>query len=208
MYAPARFAEDRPEVLAEAIRTAGLATLVTYGRTGIAATHAPILLDPSCGPHGTLIGHIARANPQWRDPDPGVHALAIFAGPEAYVTPSWYPAKQEHGRVVPTWNYVAVHAHGPIAFFHDPERLHDAVRRLTEKQEHSRAAPWAVSDAPAEYIDGMLKGIVGFALTIARLEGTWKLSQNRDKADRQGVARGLADDGRPEIAAMIPTGDA
>ncbi len=207
MYVPAHFAENRPEILAEAIRATGLAILVTFGSDGIVATHAPMILDPEPRPHGTLVGHIARANPQWRDFAPGVHALAIFAGPDAYVTPSWYPAKQAHGRVVPTWNYVAVHAHGPIDFFDDRERLHDVVRRLTEKQEHSRAAPWAISDAPAQYVAGMLKGIVGFALTIERLEGKWKLSQNRDEADRQGVARGLADEGRPDVAAMIPTGD-
>ncbi len=207
MYVPPQFKEDRPEILAAAIRGAGLATLVTLGSDGIVATHAPMLLDAGPGPHGILVGHIARANPQWRDLVPGVRALAIFAGPDYYVTPSWYPAKQAHGRVVPTWNYVAVHAYGPIAFFDDAERLHDVVRRLTEQQERPRAAPWAVSDAPAEYVSGMLKGIVGFAITVERLEGKWKVGQNRDEADRRGVAAGLAEEGRPDLAAIIPTGD-
>ncbi len=208
MYVPPAFAESRPEILAAAMREAGLATLVTLGRTGgIAASHAPMLLESGPGPHGTLLGHIARANPQWREPAPGVDGLAIFTGPDFYVTPAWYPAKQAHGRVVPTWDYVAVHASGPVAFFDDPERLHDVVRRLTEKFEQKRAQPWAVSDAPAKYIDGMLKGIVGFALTIERLEGKWKLSQNRDAADRQGVARGLAEEGRSDLASLVESKD-
>ena len=207
MYVPPHFLEERPEVIAAALRAAGLATLVTLGRDGIAATHAPMLLDPGPGRHGTLVGHIARANPQWRDSVGSVHGLAIFAGPDAYVSPSWYPSKQAHGRVVPTWNYVAVHAHGPVEFFDDAERLHDVVRRLTEKQERPRAAPWAVSDAPADYVKGMLRGIVGFALSIERLEGKWKLSQNRDAADRQGVAHGLAEAGRSDLADLIPTGE-
>jgi transcriptional regulator len=204
MYVPAHFNEDRPEILADAIRRAGLATLVTLGADGLIASHVPMLLDPDPAPHGTLLGHIARANPQWRDPASGTDALAIFTGPDAYITPSWYPAKQAHGRVVPTWNYVAIHAYGPVTFFDDPARLLDIVRRLTEREEAGRAAPWAVSDAPAEFVEGMLKAIVGFAVPIARLEGKWKMSQNRDAADRDGVAKGLTEDGREAVAALIP----
>jgi transcriptional regulator len=192
MYVPAHFREDRPEILCAAIRRAGLATLVTRGSDGLCASHVPMLLDAEPGPYGTLLGHIARANAQWREPVAGVQALAIFQGPDAYVTPSWYPAKREHGKVVPTWNYVAVHAYGPVAFFADPARLLDIVTRLTERQEAGRAAPWAVSDAPASYVAGMLNGIIGFALPIARIEGKWKMSQNRDERDRLGVQRGLA----------------
>ncbi len=204
MYVPPQFNEDRPEILAEAIRRAGLATLITHGADGLIASHVPMLLDADPVPHGTLLGHIARANPQWRGPASPTDALAIFAGPDAYITPSWYPAKQAHGRVVPTWNYVAVHAYGPVTFFDDPVRLLDIVRRLTEREEAHRTAPWAVSDAPAEFVAGMLKAIVGFAIPITRIEGKWKMSQNRDAADRDGVAKGLAEDGREAVAALIP----
>ncbi|MCL2430294.1 MAG: FMN-binding negative transcriptional regulator [Alphaproteobacteria bacterium] len=204
MYVPAAFSETRPEILAETMSRSGLATLVTLGPDGLIASHVPMLLDPDRGPHGTLLGHIARANPQWQAPVRGVDGLAIFTGAEAYITPSWYRAKQEHGRVVPTWNYVAVHAYGPVTFFEDAERLHDVVRRLTDRHEAGRAAPWAVSDAPAGYIGGMLRGIVGFAMPIARLEGKWKMSQNRDAADRDGVARGLAAEQRNDVARLIP----
>ena len=207
MYNPPQFRQDRPEILADAIRHAGLATLVTLGREGLVASHIPMLLEAGPGPHGTLVGHLARANPQWRDAAAGVHALAIFTGPDAYVTPSWYAAKREHGRVVPTWNYVAIHASGPVVFFDDPERLLALVQRLTERHERPRATPWAVSDAPPDYVSGMLKGIVGFALTIERLDGKWKMSQNRDTADRRGVAEGLAEAGHADLAAMIPTGE-
>ncbi len=207
MYVPAQFKEDRPEILAAAIRQAGLATLVTLGADGLVASHAPMLLDPEPAPHGTLVGHIARANPQWRDPMPGVQALAIFAGPDAYVTPSWYPSKRQHGRVVPTWNYVTVHAYGEISFFDDRDRLHEIVRRLTERHEAEREAPWAVSDAPVPFVEGMLKAIIGFALPIARIEGKWKLSQNRDAADRAGVAEGLAADGRGDFARLVAESD-
>ncbi|MBO0710734.1 MAG: FMN-binding negative transcriptional regulator [Acetobacteraceae bacterium] len=204
MYVPAAFSETRPEILAETMARSGLATLVTLGSDGLVASHVPMLFDPDRGPRGTLLGHIARANPQWQGADRGVDGLAIFTGAEAYITPSWYRAKQEHGRVVPTWNYVAVHAYGPVTFFEDAERLHDIVRRLTDRHEAGRAAPWAVSDAPAGFISGMLRGIVGFAMPIARLEGKWKMSQNRDAADRDGVARGLAAEERDDIARLIP----
>jgi transcriptional regulator len=206
MYVPPAFKEDRPEVLLRAIRHAGLATLVTLGDDGLIASHVPMLHDAEPAPYGTLLGHVARANPQWRAPVAGVEALAIFTGPDAYVTPSWYRAKQEHGRVVPTWNYVAVHAYGSVAFFDDAARLLDVVRRLTEKEEAARPAPWAVSDAPEAFIAGMLKGIVGFALPVARLEGKWKMSQNRDAADRESVAHGLAAAGKPDVAALVPQG--
>ncbi len=204
MYVPPLFKEDRIDVLHDAIRRTGLATLVTLAADGLIASHVPMLLDPDPAPYGTLIGHLARPNPQARGAVPGVQALAIFQGPDVYITPSWYATKRENGKVVPTWNYVAIHAHGPVEFFDDTERLRDVVTRLTEREEQARADPWAVSDAPAAFIDGMLKGIVGFALPIARLEGKWKMSQNRPAQDRAGVVAGLEQQGREDVAALVP----
>jgi len=204
VYVPPLFKEDRTDVLHAAIRRTGLATLVTLTTDGLIASHIPMLLDPDPAPYGTLLGHVARPNPQARGATPGVQALAIFQGPEAYITPSWYATKRENAKVVPTWNYVAIHAYGPVEFFDDTDRLRAIVTRLTERQETPRAEPWAVSDAPAEFIGGMLKGIVGFALPIARLDGKWKMSQNRPEEDRAGVVDGLEADGREDVAALIP----
>ena len=204
MYVPPLFKEDRIDVLHDAIRRTGLATLVTLAADGLIASHVPMLLDPDPAPYGTLIGHLARPNPQAHGAVPGVQGLAIFQGPDVYITPSWYATKRENGKVVPTWNYVAIHAHGPVEFFDDTERLRDVVTRLTEREEQARADPWAVSDAPAAFIDGMLKGIVGFALPIARLEGKWKMSQNRPAQDRAGVVAGLEQQGREDVAALVP----
>ena len=204
MYVPPLFKEDRIDVLHDAIRRTGLATLVTLAADGLIASHVPMLLDPDPAPYGTLIGHLARPNPQAHGAVPGVQALAIFQGPDVYITPSWYATKRENGKVVPTWNYVAIHAHGPVEFFDDTERLRDVVTRLTEREEQARADPWAVSDAPAAFIDGMLKGIVGFALPIARLEGKWKMSQNRPAQDRAGVVAGLEQQGREDVAVLVP----
>lgn len=208
MYVPPAFREDDPAALAAIIAAARLATLVTATPDGLVATPLPLFFDPAEGPMGTLYGHVARANPQWRLPVSG-EALALFAGPDAYVTPSWYAAKAEHGKVVPTWNYVAVHAYGPVEFFEDPDRLRAIVTRLTDLHEAGRARPWAVSDAPDGYIAAQLRGIVGVRLPIARIEGKRKLSQNRSAADRLGVAAGLADGPREDeraVGAMIPTG--
>jgi len=202
MYAPPAFQADSIPVLHAAIRQIGLAAIVTPGVDGLGASHVPVLLDPEPAPYGTLRGHIARANPQWRDTAPGTQALALFLGPGAYVSPGWYPTKRETGKVVPTWNYVAIHAHGPITFFDDRDRLLALVTRLTEQHEAGRPEPWAVDEAPADFIDAMLRGIVGFELPITRLEGAWKMSQNRTAEDRAGVARGLAEDGNPAKAAV------
>jgi len=192
MYLPKAFDEDRLPVLHDAIRAAGLATLVTVTAAGPEASHVPMLLDPAAGERGTLYAHVARANGQWRDSIAGTRALAIFNGPDAYVSPSWYATKAETGKVVPTWNYIVVHAYGEAEFFDDPERLRALVTRLTDRQESRRPAPWSITDAPADYIAAQLRAIVGVALPIARLEGKWKLSQNRPQADRTGVADGLA----------------
>jgi transcriptional regulator len=204
VYVPPLFKEDRTDVLHAAIRRSGLATLVTLTTDGLIASHVPMLLDPDPAPYGTLIGHVARPNPQGRGAVAGVQALAIFQGPDAYITPSWYATKRENGKVVPTWNYVAIHAYGPVEFFDDRERLRAVVTRLTERFEAPRTEPWAVTDAPADFIDGMLRGIVGFALPITRLEGKWKMSQNRPAEDRAGVITGLEADGREDVVALIP----
>jgi transcriptional regulator len=203
MYLPCHFAEPRVEVLHEAIRHAGLATLVTTGRDGLDASHVPLLLDHEPGPLGRLVGHVARGNPQWRDTPEASRALAIFLGPHSYVTPSWYPTKRETGKVVPTWNYVAIHAHGTVRFFQEREQLLDVVTRLTDRHERGRPLPWQVTDAPADYLDGMLKGIVGVELTITRLEGKWKASQNRNEVDRRGVEEGLQRDGQAAMASLV-----
>jgi transcriptional regulator len=203
VYIPPLHKEDRIDVLHDAIGRTGLATLVTLTDDGLVASHLPMLLDPDPAPYGTLLGHLARPNPQARGTAADVQALAIFQGPDAYITPSWYATKRETGKVVPTWNYVTIHAYGPVEFFNDTERLRAIVTRLTDRQEQARAEPWAVTDAPADFIDGMLKGIVGFALPIVRLEGKWKMSQNRPAPDRAGVIDGLQDDGRGDVAALI-----
>jgi transcriptional regulator len=199
---PPHFKEDRVPVMHAAIRAVGLATLVTTGPDGLVASHIPLLLDPEPAPYGTLHGHLARGNRQGRQEVDG-EALAIFLGPDAYVTPSYYATKRETGKVVPTWNYVAIHAYGKLAFFDDAERLLALVTRLTRRHEAGRAAPWKVSDAPADYLRGQLKGIIGFAMPIARLEGKWKMSQNRPAEDRAGVADGLAREGEAVVAAIV-----
>jgi transcriptional regulator len=202
VYVPPLFKEDRIDVLHDAIRRTGLATLVTLSQDGLIASHVPMLLDTEPAPYGTLIGHLARPNPQARGAIG--EALAIFQGPEAYITPSWYATKRATGKVVPTWNYVAIHAYGTVAFFDDRERLRDVVTRLTDRQEAPRAEPWAVTDAPADFTQGMLNGIVGFALPIARLEGKWKMSQNRPADDRAGVIAGLEAEGQGDVAGLVP----
>ena len=208
MYVPPAFREERTDILHEAMQEAGLVTLVTMVGDAPFASHLPMLLEADEGPLGTLYGHVARANIQWRDSRPDASALAIFAGPDGYVSPSWYASKREHGRVVPTWNYVTVHASGPVAFFEDADRLHRLVTRQTAQREAGRPAPWAVADAPATFVQSQLRGIVGVALTIARLDGKWKLSQNRSADDRAGVVDGLAHDDAagPLRAAMIGAG--
>lgn len=171
------------------IRRYPLATLVTGGDAGLEANHLPMLFDPEPAPFGTLRGHLARGNAQWKSPR--LDALAIFQGPQAYVSPSFYPSKAEHGKVVPTWNYAVVHAHGTLRVHDDPEWLRALVSTLTDVEEARFAEPWQVTDAPEDYIEGLLKAIVGIELPIARLEGKWKASQNRDEADRAGVAAEL-----------------
>lgn len=192
MYTPPAFNETDLAYIHGLMRGVGLANLVTATPQGPAVTPLPMLLDETEGEFGTLYGHIARANDHWKREVLG-EGLAIFMGPDAYVTPSWYASKQESGKVVPTWNYATVHAHGPLEFFDDTERLLAAVTRLTRRHEAARPLPWEVSDAPADYIAALLRGIVGVRMPISRLEGKTKMSQNRSMADRLVVAQGLAE---------------
>ena len=203
MYIPAHFNEDRVEVLHDLIRSSGLVTLVSMTADGMIASHAPLMLDPDAGPFGTLYGHLAKANPHARASLNSVQTLAVFQGPDGYITPSYYAAKQEHGKVVPTWNYAAIHAYGTLEVFDDPARLLDIVTRLTVRHETPRTTPWAVSDAPADFVKGMLRGIVGIALPIDRLEGKIKMSQNRPASDIAGVVDGLQADGQDALAQAV-----
>jgi transcriptional regulator len=192
MYNPSGFAIKDLHELQQQIIDTRLALVVTHGEQGLQASHLPLLFNPEQGPNGTLYGHFARGNPQWKELQNGAEALVIFAGADAYVSPGFYPSKAEHGKVVPTWNYVAVHAYGTADVFTEADRLLNLVSALTDRHEASRKQPWKVTDAPADYIDGMLNAIVGFALPIQRLEGKRKLSQNRSAADIAGVREGLA----------------
>lgn len=207
MYVPPAFRLDDLAALHATMQAARLSTFVTATAGGLMATPLPLFLAPDEGPYGTLYGHLARANSQWKLPPVG-DAMAIFMGPDAYVTPSWYATKREHQKVVPTWNYVAVHAYGAAEFFEDADRLLDVVTRLTNVHERPRAEPWAVADAPEPFIRAQLRAIVGLRLPIARIEGKRKMSQNRGAEDRAGVAAGLAASDRESdraAAQLIPS---
>ena len=176
--------------------------LVTMTRRGLDANHIPFLIDADPAPHGTLRGHVARANPVWQDVQLSTDALVIFQGPDSFISPSWYPSKLETAAVVPTWNYVVVHAHGHLRVIQDSVWLRAHVEALTSRHEQDRAAPWAVTDAPADYIQKMVGAIVGIEIQIARLTGKWKLSQNRSERDRAGVVDGLMGEGTESASAM------
>jgi transcriptional regulator len=206
MYTPKAFEVTDLALLHAAIRQSELATLVTMTSNGLVATHLPLLLDETKGEYGTLTGHVSRANLQWRETEVKTEALVIFLGPDAYVSPNWYPAKQETGRVVPTWNYAAIHAYGHLTFFEDPEWLRNMVTELTKRHEAAFPAPWQVTDAPAVYIESQLKAIVGFEFRILRLEGKQKFNQNRSVEDRLGVIQGLrelGDERKTEVAELM-----
>ncbi|HYZ35070.1 MAG TPA: FMN-binding negative transcriptional regulator [Crenalkalicoccus sp.] len=203
LYEPPAFREERVEVLHGLIARARLATLASNGPEGVPdITHLPLLLAPEEGPQGTLYGHVARANPHWQRLRVAGRAVAVFAGAEAYVSPNWYPSKAEHHRVVPTWNYEAVHAEGPVALIEEAEALHALVSRLTAHHERAQPRPWAVADAPAGFVAGQLRGIVGIALRIETLSGKRKLSQNRPAADQAGTRAALAASADPRDQAV------
>jgi transcriptional regulator len=206
MYQPPHFREDRLEIQHALIRAHPLGLLVSVGSAGLVANPIPFILDGTASPLGTLRAHLSRANAQWRDFDPAHEALVVFQGPETYITPSWYAAKREHGKVVPTWNYAIVQAHGRMRIMDDSEWLRRQIDVLTETQETARPEPWAVSDAPAPFVAAQLKGIVGVEIEIARIEGKWKVSQNRSEADRLGVSAGLRlaqDDASRQMADLV-----
>jgi len=191
MYVPKHFEETDRGVLHALIRSYPLSTWVTHGAAGLIVNHIPFLLMADAGPHGTLIGHVARANPAWHSFSTTEPSVIVFQGAQAYISPSWYPSKQQHGKAVPTWNYAVVHAHGIPRAIEDPEWLRNHVTRLTEEHESQRAQPWKVSDAPHDYIDKMLGAIVGIEIPILSLAGKWKVTQNRPRQDQVGVAEGL-----------------
>jgi len=185
------FEETRTDVLHGFVRERPFAALVVATDEGLSVDHIPLLLDEGSGPFGLLRGHVSRANPILTAKRVDMDAVAIFHGPDHYISPSWYPTKQETGKVVPTWNYVVVHAYGRPTFIDDEQWLRGHVQQLTHRHEGTRDVPWKVSDAPEEYVAKMLGGIVGLEMPIARLVGKWKLGQNRPEADKQGMVDGL-----------------
>ncbi len=193
MYLPAHFEETRVEVIHRLIYEHPLAVLVTLDSAGLNANHIPLEIDPEPAPFGTLRGHVARANPVWRDFSRDVEALTVFQGPQAYISPAWYQTKKESGKVVPTFNYIVVHAYGSLRIIEDEAWLRGLVERLTTRHESGRVGPWKVSDAPEDFIKTQLRAIVGIEMPVTRLVGKWKVSQNRPPVDREGVVRGLGE---------------
>jgi transcriptional regulator len=203
MYNPAHFEETRSEVLHALVASHSLGTLVTLNAGGLDANHIPFELAPADGPLGTLRAHVARANPVWKSHAAGLEVLVIFQGPQAYITPSWYrETKPATGKVVPTWNYCVVHAHGPMRIIEDRAWLRVQINRLVQRHEGGRAQPWHVTDAPEDFIEQQLAAIVGLEIAIQRIAGKWKVSQNRPPADREGVADGLRQEPHAGAAAM------
>jgi transcriptional regulator len=200
MYLPEHFREQRPETLHQLMRQNPLAALITHGPRGLEANHVPLLLDAQ---GGVLRGHLARANTQWQGLAQQTEALAIFQGPDAYISPNWYPTKQEHRRVVPTWNYAVVHVLGELTVYTEPERLLQFLEQLTAEHESTEPKPWKPADAPGPYIEGQLRAIVGIELRIARIEGKWKMSQNQPSANQAGAAEALEHSGRADVAKLI-----
>jgi transcriptional regulator len=202
MYQPAHFEEKRPEVLRELMRAHPLGTLVTMGADGLNANHFPMVYDPEPAPFGTLRCHAARANPVWREFSKEVEALVVFQGPSIYMSPSLYATKKETGKVVPTYNYVVVHAYGPLHAVDDAAWLRDFVSGLTDRHEAGRAQPWKITDAPEDYVQQMLRAIIGIEIPLTRLIGKWKVSQNRPAADHPGIVQGLNEMNSADANAM------
>ncbi len=197
MYTPAHFNEDRIDVLHELIRHHPLGTLITMTADGLNANHVPFMIDPQPAPLGLLRGHVARNNPVWQTFDANVDALVVFQGPDAYISPSWYPSKQQHGKVVPTWNYAVVHVAGPLVIRDDVNWMRDFLSNVTDHFETARSTTslrWKMYDAPEDYLQTMMRAVVGIEIPMASIQGKWKVSQNRPRADREGVARGLIEE--------------
>ena len=200
MYTPAHFRVTDPAVLHRIIREHPLGILVTPSGAGVDANHIPFEFDPSAGPAGLLTGHVARANPVWQECAGGADVLVIFRGNESYISPNWYPSKHETHRLVPTWNYEVVHAHGRLTVRDDDRFIRGVVARLTRTHEAQEPRPWKMGDSPADYIDGMVRAIVGIEIAITRLEGKSKLSQNREARDVQGAVQTLRERGQAALA--------
>jgi transcriptional regulator len=206
MYIPRSYAETDPSVLFDFIEAHPFGALVTSGAEGLFASHLPVVVDRGRGAHGVLQGHLARANPHHRLTGSSAEGLVIFTGADAYITPSWYAEKVDSGKVVPTWNYVAVHAYGTLRFIEGNDYLRPHLERLTALHEGGREHPWAVGDAPEEYIEQLQRAIVGVEIEITRLEGKWKMSQNRSSDDIDGVVQGLAASNDPrerDVATIV-----
>jgi transcriptional regulator len=203
MYTPSHFEETRLDVLHALVQSHPLATLVTLTAQGLVANHIPLYLRQDASPWGTLVGHVARSNPVWQDFDAATSVLAIFQGPQTYISPGWYATKQEHGKVVPTWNYAVVHASGPLQVRDDAAWVRAQLNDLVGQQEAHFARPWAVDDAPRDYTDKLIQAIVGIEIPITHLSGKWKVSQNQPAANQAGVVQGLqAQQSSSEAAAM------
>lgn len=202
LYNPPAFRESDTTALQAQMAASGLATLISVGPQGPIVSNLPLVFDAAAGAHGTLTGHLARGNPQWKESNLGVPALALFNGNDAYVSPSWYPSKQEHGKVVPTWNYSLIAARGRLEIFEDAETLRENVEKITRRFEGRFEHPWEVADAPEDFIARQLKGIVGVRLVIESVEGKAKLSQNRTPADQKSVMEALGGSGNPADQAV------
>ncbi|APV48684.1 transcriptional regulator [Betaproteobacteria bacterium GR16-43] len=206
MYTPKHFDEPRIDVLHALIRERPLSTLVTLTARGLEANHIPLLLDAQPGPFGTLRGHVARGNPLWKDFNAGIDVLAVFTGPEAYITPSWYPGKKVDGKVVPTWNYAVAHAKGTLHVHDDAAWLRAHLEQLVDFNEGRLPKPWKVGDAPEDFVAKMIGAIVGIEIPLRSLTGKWKMSQNRSDVDRNSVAAGLrvqGGDEKEQVAALV-----
>lgn len=203
MYLPAHFAETRPEELHRIIREHPLGMLVTPGEAGMDADHVPFEFDPEAGANGLLTAHVARANPLWQRCPTGTQVMVVFRGAQAYISPSWYPSKHEAHRQVPTWNYEAVHVHGTLTVRDDERFVRGLVARLTRRHEATEPQPWKMGDAPPDFIDSMLRNIVGIEIAVTTMTGKSKLSQNKDERDRLGAADALAARGQAEMADLM-----
>ena len=202
MYIPKQHEEFDLSVLHALIRAHPLGTWVTQSDGELLANHIPFLIDPARGEHGTLVGHVARANPVWKSFSSTINSVVIFQGAESYITPSWYPSKHEHGKAVPTWNYAVVHGHGIPQAIEDRDWLLEHLTQLTNTHEAEQALPWKVSDAPQDFTERLMQAIVGIEIPIARLVGKWKVSQNRPEPDKIGVVAGLLSRGDSQSKTM------
>ncbi len=203
MYTPKLHEEKRLDVLHQLIKDYPLGSLVVMGQGELVANAIPFYLDAGRGEFGTLVAHISRANPLWELPESDISALVIFQGPQAYISPAWYPSKAEHGKAVPTWNYVMVQASGKPRFIQDRAWLLAHVEELTSTHEQGRAQPWLVTDAPEDFVERLLKGIVGIEIPLKKIVGKWKVSKDRPEVDKVGIIDGLRESGKREVAAMV-----